>query len=230
MLRRTRIKICGLTRVEDVQQAVAAGIDAIGFVFYAKSPRYVTPDMAAELITAATPFVTTVGLFVNAPLEEIEQVVAQTPISILQFHGDETLEQCCAAAKMVNRPFLRAIRVHPDAQATDLLKCERNYHTASKLFQGLLLDTFTDDGYGGSGKIFDWSLIPKELARRVVLSGGLSAQNVADAILRVRPCAVDISSGVELAKGVKDVAKIRAFVEAVHHGDAGAKSINERIS
>ncbi len=216
---RTRIKICGLTRVEDLQAAIAAGADAIGLVFYPKSPRYIAPEAAAELIASVSPFVTTVGLFVNATEQEVAAIVSQAPVSLLQFHGDETLEQCIATAHAVNRPFLRAMRIGAEISGVDLLKCDQNYHAASKLFAGLLLDAFAE-GYGGSGKVFDWSLIPKELAPRVVLSGGLSAQNATEAVLQVCPYAVDVSSGVEQSKGIKDPGKIRAFIEAVRRADA----------
>jgi phosphoribosylanthranilate isomerase len=219
MNKRTRIKICGLTREVDVHAAIQAGADALGFVFYEKSPRYVSADSAANLISIIPPFVTTVGLFVNSTSSQIADVVAKAPISLLQFHGDETLEQCVTAAQAVNRPFMRAIRVTQTMSGADLLKYESDYRAASPLFTGLLLDAFVD-GYGGGGKVFDWSLIPKELAPRLVLSGGLSAQNATDAVVRVRPYAVDISSGVESAKGIKDPAKIRVFVSAVRDADA----------
>jgi phosphoribosylanthranilate isomerase len=211
---RTRIKICGLTRAEDVQTAWQAGADALGFVFYGPSPRYVTPDVAGQLLATVPPFVTTVGLFVNASAGEVAATLAQAPVSCLQFHGDETVEQCVTAAELVNRPFLRAIRVRPDMQPEDLLEYDRRFRTASKLFSGLLLDAFVD-GYGGGGKVFDWALIPKDLAPRVVLSGGLSELNVIEALARVRPYAVDVSSGVEHSKGIKDAAKISAFINAV---------------
>jgi phosphoribosylanthranilate isomerase len=216
---RTRVKICGLTRIEDLHAAVGAGADAVGLVFYSKSPRYVAPETAAELIAAVPPFVTTVGLFVNATEQEVTAIVRQCPVSLLQFHGDETLEQCVATANAVNRPFLRAVRIGPEMSGMDLLKYEQSYRAASKLFAGLLLDAFVE-GYGGGGKVFDWSLIPKELAPRVVLSGGLSAQNATEAVLQVCPHAVDISSGVEQSKGIKDPAKIRAFIEGVRRADA----------
>jgi phosphoribosylanthranilate isomerase len=219
MNHRTRIKICGLSGAGDVQTAVAAGADAIGLVFYPKSPRFVTPDAAARLISLVPPFITCVGLFVNASKQEVVDTVERAPVGLLQFHGDETLDQCCAIAAAVNRPFTRAVRISPDMAGADLLKYEQDYRAASGLFAGLLLDTFVD-GYGGGGKVFDWSLIPKELAPRVVLSGGLSVQNAADAVLRVRPYAVDVSSGVELSKGIKDPAKIRAFIDAVRQADA----------
>lgn len=221
MTHRTRIKICGLTRPQDVHSAVEAGADAVGFVFYPKSPRFIDAVAAGRLIAQIPPFVSAVGLFVNATVEEVRAVVAQAPISLLQFHGDETPADCAAIASAVNRPFIRAIRVKADMQAADLLKYESDYRAASTLFTGLLLDAFVDS-YGGSGKVFDWSLIPENIAPRVVLSGGLSAQNATDAVLRVRPYAVDISSGVEQDKGIKDAAKICAFIAAVRAADAAA--------
>ncbi|MGZ3238201.1 MAG: phosphoribosylanthranilate isomerase [Burkholderiaceae bacterium] len=219
MSNRTRIKICGLTRKEDLHVAVDAGADAVGFVFYAQSPRYATPELAANLIAAVPPFVTTTGLFVNTSIKDIQTVIATAPVALLQFHGDETLEQCVAAATSVNRPFMRAIRVSSAMTSADLLKYDADYRAASPLFAGLLLDAFVD-GYGGGGKVFDWSLIPKELAPRLVLSGGLNVQNATDAVVRIRPYAVDVSSGVEAAKGIKDAAKIRAFISAVRAADA----------
>ena len=218
MTHRTRIKICGLTRIDDVKAAVAAGVDAIGFVFYPKSPRYVNPDLAARLLAVIPPFVTTVGLFVNASADEVGGVIAKAPMSLLQFHGDETPAQCAQAAQRVNRPFVKAVRISHDANGVDLLEYEQIHGAASQLFSGLLLDAFVD-GYGGGGKVFDWSLIPEELAPRVVLSGGLSVQNAIDAVARVRPYAVDVSSGVELGKGIKDADKMRAFIDAVQQAD-----------
>ncbi|HYC42814.1 MAG TPA: phosphoribosylanthranilate isomerase [Noviherbaspirillum sp.] len=219
MTARTRIKICGLTRDEDLQAAVAAGADAIGLVFYEKSPRYIAPSGAARLVAGLPPYVATVGLFVNATSEDVQAVVSQVPISLLQFHGDETLEQCVSIAEAVSCPFVRAVRMGPEMTGEDLLKYEQQYRAASGMFAGLLLDAFVE-GYGGGGKVFDWSLIPKELAPRVVLSGGLSVQNATEAVLQVRPYAVDISSGVEQSKGIKDPAKIRDFIAAVRKADA----------
>jgi phosphoribosylanthranilate isomerase len=218
MHKKTRIKICGLTRSEDVRTAVAAGADALGFVFYPASPRYVSPELAAQLLKELPPFVVSVGLFVNASKAELQDVLAKAPIQLLQFHGDETPEQCHSLASAVDRPFIRAFRVRADTSAQDLLEYEKTYRAVSTLFNGLLLDTFVDS-FGGSGKVFDWSLIPKELAPLVVLSGGLNVQNATDAVRRVRPFAVDISSGVELSKGIKDMAKVRAFIEAVRLAD-----------
>ena len=216
---RTRIKICGLTREDDVASAVRCGADALGFVFYAASPRYVSAARAGVLMAAMPPFVTAVALFVNASVEDVVDVARLAPFALLQFHGDETPAHCAAIAQAVNRPFLRVFRVKPDTSAADLLEYERQYRAASPLFSSLLLDTFVD-AYGGAGKVFDWSLIPKELAPRVVLSGGLSVSNATDAVVRVRPYAVDISSGVEQHKGIKDARKIADFVGAVRAADA----------
>ena len=220
---RTRIKICGITREQDLHAAVHAGADALGFVFYPKSPRYVTPARYAELARALPPFVNAVALFVNATEDEVRAVVATGPVSLLQFHGDETPEACAQLASSVQRPFVRAFRVKPDTTAADLLESEAQYRAASPWFTGLLLDTYVD-AYGGAGKVFDWSLIPKELAPRVVLSGGLSVHNVTGAVAQVRPFAVDISSGVEASKGIKDARLIAAFVDAVRAADAITES------
>jgi phosphoribosylanthranilate isomerase len=219
MLHRTRIKICGLTCRADLQVAIDAGADAIGLVFYPDSPRYLSPAVAGELITELPPFVSSVGLLVNAALEQARSIVAQAPVSLLQFHGDESAGQCAEIAHAVNRPFLRALRIGATTTGADLLECERQYRAASPLFSGLVLDALVE-GYGGGGKVFDWSLVPQELAPRVVLSGGLSAQNAADAIQWLRPYALDVSSGVESSKGIKDPARIRAFIDAVRQADA----------
>ena len=205
---RTRIKICGLTRERDVDDAVAAGADAIGLVFYPRSPRHVTVEVARRLVACLPPFVTPVGLFVNADPVQIAEACAAIPTLLLQFHGDETLAQCEAAG----RPYLRAARM---AEGFDLLNFAQSYFSA----QAILLDAHVE-GYGGGGKVFDWSLIPSDVCRPVVLSGGLNAANVTDGVLRVRPCAVDVSSGVEIGKGVKDAALMRQFCEAVREADA----------
>jgi phosphoribosylanthranilate isomerase len=222
-MHRTRIKICGITRSEDLRCAVELGADALGFVFYPKSPRFVTPEQAARLASGLPPYVSSVALFVNPALEEVQEVVRALPVALIQFHGDETPGQCAAIAAAVARPFVRAFRVRPDTAASDLLECELAYRAASPWFSGLLLDTYVD-AYGGAGKVFDWSLIPKELAPRVVLSGGLSVQNATEAVVRVRPYAVDISSGVEQGKGIKDARKIAAFIAAVRAADATTES------
>ena len=202
-----RIKICGLTREEDVDAAVAAGADAIGFVFYPPSPRYVTPPRAAELAKRIPPFIDVVGLFVNESPELVRAACEAAPINILQFHGDEDAAYC----RQFARPYLRAARVRP---GLDLVEFARSFPDA----RWLLLDAFVD-GYGGGGHVFDWTLIPPNLSGFLVLSGGLTAINVGDAIERVRPVAVDVSSGVEKSKGVKDHSKIAAFVAAVRKAD-----------
>ena len=210
MNRRTRIKICGLTREQDVDAAVAAGADAIGFVLYDKSPRHVTVARLGELARRLPPFVAPVALFVNASPDLVDEAVAAAPNLLLQFHGDETREQCEQPA----RPYLRAARMAP---GFDLLDFASGFASAA----GLLLDAFVD-GYGGGGKVFDWSQIPPGVPLPVVLSGGLNPANVIDGVMHVRPWAVDVSSGVESAKGVKDAALIRRFCEAVREADARA--------
>jgi phosphoribosylanthranilate isomerase len=205
---RTRIKICGLTREADVDAAVEAGADAIGFVLYDKSPRHVTVARAAQLARRLPPFVTPVGLFVNASPDQTVAATAAIPHLMLQHHGDETPADCRRHA----RPYLRAARMEP---GLDLLNFAAHYSDAL----AILLDAHVD-GYGGSGKVFDWSLIPQSVSLPVVLSGGLHAGNVIEGILRVRPWAVDVSSGVESAKGIKDAAAIRRFCDAVREADA----------
>ncbi|MBC7512911.1 MAG: phosphoribosylanthranilate isomerase [Herminiimonas sp.] len=226
-MHRTRIKICGLTRAEDVADAVAAGADALGFVFYPKSTRHVTPAQAADLMAGLSPFVTAVGLFVNASAREVADIVAIAPVALLQFHGDESPQECAAAAALANRPYVVAVRVRPEMKAADLIEYEIRCRAASTLFAGLLLDAFVD-GYGGGGKVFDWSVIPEELAPRVVLGGGLHVQNATDAVAVVRPHAVDVSSGVECSEegvrrpGIKDAGLMAAFIAAVRRADADA--------
>ena len=204
---KTRIKICGLTREEDVDAAVAAGVDALGFVFYPPSPRYVTAQRAAELVKRIPPFVDVVGLFVNASPEVVGATCAALPINLLQFHGDEDAAYC----RQFSRPYLRAARVRP---GLDLVEFASSFPDA----RGLLLDAFVE-GYGGGGHVFDWTLIPPDLPGYLVLSGGLTAGNVSDAVRRVRPVAIDVSSGVEMSKGIKDHSKIAAFVAAVRKAD-----------
>lgn len=216
--RRTRIKLCGLSNPADVNHAVELGADAIGLVFYPPSPRSVSVAQAVEIMQDVPPFVSVVGLFVNPSPEWVREVVSNVGLSLLQFHGDETAEQCESLAGIAGLPWLRALRVAADTRPADLVESALNYSGAN----GFLFDTHVE-GYGGGGKVFDWSLIPAELARRAVLSGGLNAQNVSDAIHRVRPYAVDVSSGIEVpgAKGVKDHARMAAFVRAVRAADAG---------
>lgn len=208
MSSRTRIKICGLTREQDVDAAVDAGADAIGLVFYPRSPRFVSVERAVQLARRLPPFVTPVALFVNASAEEVQVVLQAIPQALLQFHGDETPAQCRAAG----RPYLRALRM---TGQTDLLDSAAQYADAA----GLLLDAHVE-GYGGGGKVFDWSLIAPNVPLPVVLSGGLNPANVTDGVLRVRPWGLDVSSGVESAKGIKDAALIRRFCDAVREADA----------
>lgn len=211
---RTRIKICGLTRVEDALAAAHAGADAIGLVFHSPSPRVVAAKRAREIRAAMPPFVTTVALFVNAPAQWVDETVSAVRPSFLQFHGDED-EAFCAQFGL---PYLKAIRVGAGMRSSDLLECEAKFGSAS----GLLLDTLSPSVYGGSGESFDWGRIPVAMRGRIVLSGGLNPLNVADAVRQIRPWAVDVSSGVEgVEKGVKDHRKIAQFIEAVKNADAG---------
>ncbi|MFD0667626.1 phosphoribosylanthranilate isomerase [Ramlibacter sp. MAHUQ-53] len=212
---RTRLKICGLTREQDVDAAVAAGADAVGFVLYEKSARYVTPQRAAELARRLPPFVTPVLLFVNAPLDSVRAACERVPDALLQFHGDESPAACEAAG----RPFMRAARIPLDpAVPFDLLAFASEFSGA----QAILLDAHVE-GFGGAGKAFDWSRIPTNVNAHLVLSGGLTPANVGDGIAQVRPralsLAVDVSSGVEASKGLKDADKIFQFVAAVRAAD-----------
>ncbi|SDP17308.1 phosphoribosylanthranilate isomerase [Rhodoferax sp. OV413] len=224
---RTRIKICGLTREEDVDAAVAAGADAVGFVMYPPSPRYVTQQRAAELAKRLPPFVTPVLLFVNALATDVIAACTGIPCATVQFHGEETPEQCFAATAQGTRPFLRAARIPlGDSGSFNLVKFASDYAKA----QAILLDAHVE-GFGGGGKTFNWSRLPPSVNSHLVLSGGLTPANVTDGILQVRPRAlslsVDVSSGVEVSatggatlKGVKDAEKIHQFVAAVRAADA----------
>ncbi len=217
---RTRIKICGITREEDLDAVVAAGADAVGFVLYPPSPRFVNPARAAELARRLPPFVTPVLLFVNASATDVQTACAQIPGALLQFHGDESQADCLAAAGPAGRTWVKAARIPlgPEAQAFDLVKYAADYSEAS----AILLDAHVD-GYGGSGKTFNWSLLPPNVSSHLVLSGGLTPANVTDGILQVRPrcptLAVDVSSGVEVSKGIKSPEKIFQFVAAVRAAD-----------
>jgi phosphoribosylanthranilate isomerase len=206
---RTRIKICGITRAEHAAAAAAAGADAIGLVFYRPSPRRLELDQAAEIAAAAGPFVARVAVFVNPSVAEVARVIERMPIELLQFHGEEEPEFCVQFA----RPYLKAARVLP---GLDLIKYFARYGEAA----GWLVDAFRDREYGGTGERFDWSLIPARSARPLVLSGGLRAENVAQAVRRVRPWALDVSTGVESAKGHKDPSLVRQFIDAVRRADA----------
>lgn len=200
----TRVKICGITRLEDAQLAIAAGADALGFVFYEPSPRYVSPEVAAAIIRELPPFVVTTALFVDAPETYVRQVLEQTQIDLLQFHGDETPVFC----EQFNRPYIKALRVKP---TLDLLAEQNRFQSA----RALLLDAYKPGVPGGTGESFDWALIPKVLAPKIILAGGLDAGNVARAIAEVKPFAVDVSGGVEASKGIKDANKIKRFFEEV---------------
>ncbi|SIQ07911.1 phosphoribosylanthranilate isomerase [Marinobacterium stanieri] len=199
----TRVKICGITNLGDALAAVEAGADALGFVFYAPSKRYVTPEQAGEIIRKLPPFVTTVGLFVNADVDFVESVLATAQLDLLQFHGDESNADCVR----FGRPFIKALRVKPDL---DLMQAFSAYPDA----RGILLDAYRPGVPGGTGEVFDWDLIPDEIAGAITLAGGLDASNVARAVAAVGPYAVDVSGGVEAAPGQKDGAKVSAFVEA----------------
>jgi phosphoribosylanthranilate isomerase len=205
---RTRIKICGLSREADVIAAVEAGADAVGFVLYARSPRHVSATRAGDLARALPPFVTPVCLFVNAKPDEIARVIDQVPRAVLQFHGEETPTQCEAP----RRAYIRAARMREGFALLDFAHA----HAGAS---ALLLDADAQ-GYGGGGKVFDWSLIPPSVPLPLVLSGGLNPANVIDGVMRVRPWAVDVSSGVESSKGVKDPQLMRRFCEAVREADA----------
>ena len=196
-----RVKICGITRIDDLHAACDAGADALGFVFYDKSPRHVSVEAAAELVRALPPFVQSVGLFVNADPAYIESVLKHVPLDLLQFHGDESPLDCIR----YGRPYLKAVRVKAD---TDLLKCAADFDAA----RGLLLDAYVAGVPGGTGERFDWGLIPANLPKPVVLSGGLTPDNITEAVQGVRPWAVDVSSGVELTKGIKDSHKMAQFI------------------
>jgi phosphoribosylanthranilate isomerase len=205
---RTRVKICGITRAEDAQSAAAEGADAIGLVFYPPSPRYVDVALARQIVEQTPPLVSTVAVFVNPTRDQVESVIRECGVTLLQFHGDETPEFC----NEFSVPYIKAARIRP---GLDLIKY-LSPHTAARAW---MLDAFHDELWGGTGDAFDWSLVPGDLAKPMILSGGLAAGNVAAAIRRVRPYAVDVSSSVEAAKGIKDAAKIAAFIGAVKHED-----------
>lgn len=206
---RTRVKICGITRVEDGLAACEAGADALGFVFYAPSPRNVDPRVAREILAVLPPFVTAVGLFVDPEPAFVESVLRAARLDLLQFHGDETPEQC----ESFGLPFIKAVRMRP---GVDLLEYARRFDRA----RGLLLDAYVSGTQGGTGTRFDWKLIPAGIRLPIVLSGGLDPENVGEAIRQVRPAAVDVSSGVEAVKGIKDPQRILRFTQGVRNADA----------
>jgi len=205
-IKRTRVKVCGITRVEDALNAVESGADAIGLVFYEKSPRYITVKKAVEIAESLPPFVSKVALFVNASDEVIRTVLDIVPVDILQFHGEESQKIC----QGYGWPYIKAIRMRDDV---DLLKLSHVYADAS----ALLLDSFVEGTQGGTGQKFDWSRVPADLDKPIILAGGLTAENVAAAITEVSPYAVDVSGGVEIEKGIKDAAKIEEFIQEVLH-------------
>ncbi len=205
---RTRIKICGITRREDARKAVELGADAIGLVFYPPSPRAVTPQQAAEIVEQLPPFVTLVGLFVDATRDWVAEVLHALPLDLLQFHGEEAPAACTGHGL----PWIKAIRMR---ESVDLEREMQHYGQAS----GLLLDSFKAGVPGGTGESFDWDRIPRELRSRIILAGGLTADNVEQAVRRIRPYAVDVSGGVEAAKGIKDADKMAAFIAGVKRGD-----------
>jgi len=207
-LRRTRVKICGITRIDDALAAAAAGADAIGLVFYAASPRSIGIDQAAAICAALPPFVSAVGLFVDADAEAVQSVLRQVPLSALQFHGDEAPPFCA----QFRRPYLKALRMRDDL---DLTAAAQQFSRAS----ALLLDTYRAGVAGGTGESFDWERVPSAMAPRIVLAGGLKPGNVEQAIIQVRPYAVDVSGGVESAPGIKDAAMVQSFIAAVRRAD-----------
>ena len=200
----TKVKICGFTNAENARQAALAGADAIGLVFYDKSPRHVNIDVAREIVAALPPFVNRVGLFVNANPSLIDEVLCEVALDTLQFHGDETVNECM----QYGMPFIKSVGVSSE---TDLIKIADDFSKAS----ALLLDSYSSNSYGGTGKSFDWSLARVEIDLPVILAGGLNSDNVAEAISQVKPYAVDASSGVESAKGVKDIDKIKSFISNI---------------
>jgi phosphoribosylanthranilate isomerase len=205
---RTRVKICGITRLEDARAAVGLGADAIGLVFYPPSPRAVTPETAAAIVESLPPFVSVVGLFVDEARSCIAEILKTVPLDLLQFHGEESPEQCAGHG----RPWIKAIRMH---ESVDLVSVMHEYADGA----GLLLDTYQAGVPGGTGVTFDWDRIPRELASNIILAGGLNPQNVEQAIRQVHPYAVDVSGGVEAAKGIKDADKLAAFIAGVNRGD-----------
>ncbi|MCK2147699.1 phosphoribosylanthranilate isomerase [Marinobacter alexandrii] len=201
----TRVKICGLTRTEDVESAVASGADALGFVFYESSPRAVSIADAQQLIRSVPAFVSVVGLFVNPTEQEVREVLEHLPLDLLQFHGDESPEFC----SQFQRRWIKAVRVQNREQ---VIQAFNQYHEAA----GLLVDAWDPDRYGGTGKSFNWDLIPSERPLPLILAGGLSSDNVFRAVEQVQPWAVDVSGGVERSKGIKDIQKISDFIKEVH--------------
>lgn len=211
---RTRAKICGITRIQDIQSVVQAGADAIGFVFYPPSPRNITLEQAKVLVKHVPAYVQTVGLFVNATGDEIAQVLQQVPLDIIQFHGDETPEQCQVIAQQTGRRWYKAIQVKPDLDVVDMIKSYQHVGASA-----VLLDAWHPELKGGTGHQFDWSQFPK-LDIPLILAGGLKPENIEDAITTTGAYAVDVSGGVESAKGIKDQQLIERFMQGVQRGSA----------
>lgn len=203
---RTRVKVCGITRVEDAISAVESGADAIGFVFFEESPRYINQEKAAEIVKVLPPFVSKVALFVNALETEIRSVLDTVSMDLLQFHGEESPEEC----RRYSKAYIKAVRMHDDI---DLIQLSDDYADAS----ALLLDSFVEGIQGGTGQRFDWSRVPADLNKQIILAGGLTVKNVAAAIHEVSPYAVDVSGGVEIGKGIKDAVMIEEFIQEVMH-------------
>ena len=204
ILLRTRVKICGITRVEDAYAAARAGADAIGLVFHERSPRCVSIKQACAITAALPPYITVVGLFVDGIADQMDHILSHVNLNLLQFHGNEKPEQC----RSFGRPYVKALRMRDDI---DLHACARDFEDAA----GLLLDAYVPGAPGGSGHTFDWTRVPRDIAKPIVLAGGLTPENVVQAVMTVRPYAVDVSSGVERSKGIKDPERIAAFVQAV---------------
>ena len=207
---RTRVKICGITREQDAAAAVAAGADAIGLVFYPQSPRYVDLEQACRIAEVVAPFVTVTGLFVNAGADLVSGVLEKVPLGLLQFHGDETNDAC----RQFGMPFIKSVAMQ---ETTDLNAFMGNYPDAA----GFLLDAWNPQVHGGSGETFDWNSVPADARGTFILAGGLTPGNVAEAVKRVKPYAVDVSSGVEVSKGIKSAEKIGLFIKGVQQGEAG---------
>lgn len=207
-MKRTRVKICGFTTIEEAKFAAEAGVDAIGLVFFPSSPRHVSIDQAQEIVAALPAFITVVALFVNASEATIKEIIRQVPIDLLQFHGDETAEACRLYAK----PYIKAVRMRPE---THIQTLSSEFYDAA----GLLLDAFHAQTQGGTGQKFDWNLIPEQCDLPLILAGGLDIHNVTEAMHRANPYAIDVSSGVESAKGIKDNNKIAAFLTEVYQSD-----------
>lgn len=202
---KTRVKICGITRLEDALTAIEAGADALGFVFYPPSPRYIEPEKAAEIIAQLPPFVTTVALFVNEPEAEVRRIMALTQVDLLQFHGDENADYC----QQFGRAWIKALRVR---DADSLQQDLNQFHAA----RAILLDSYRPGVPGGTGETFNWELIPAQSAQAIILAGGLTPENISTAVQQVKPYAVDVSGGVEASKGIKDPVKIHAFIRGAN--------------